>query len=295
MVIVQLTGGLGNQMFQYAFGRYIAEKNQTVLKLDTHILLDRSPGKSKLFVFRNFDLDIFNITAQTASLDEISRFITPLYSNKYYYLFRRILKKPYNRIIEPHFHFAEEMLGLTLTDCYLIGGWQSENYFKSIENIIRKEFSFNFKLDSRDLELLDKIQNSNSVCVHIRRGDYVNHPVHGVTGLDYYEKAINYLTSKISNIKLYIFSDDIEWCKQNFSINNIKSFFVDHSCTNGAFKYDLKLMTACKYYIIPNSTFGWWAAWLNPNKEKIVIAPEKWFNDSKYDTQNLIPDDWIKI
>jgi hypothetical protein len=115
---------------------------------------------------------------------------------------------------------------------------------------------------------------------------------HGVMGNDYIMRAVDIIESKIENPTYFIFSDDVEWCKENIHLKNMK--IVDHSYAGEKFNYYLQLMISCKHFIIPNSSFAWWSAWLNTNSDKIVIAPKNWFNVD-IDTSDLIPDNWIRI
>ena len=177
---------------------------------------------------------------------------------------------------------------------YYIGYWQSEKFFKDISDEIRKDFSFPKFTSEKNLEILKLIKSYNSVSIHIRRGDYLqNRGFNGLAPLEYYQKAIEYIKNKIENPHFFIFSNDIEWCRKNLSIEN--SYYIDWNRGEESYR-DMQLMSLCKHNIIPNSTFSWWGAWLNKNPNKIVIAPEKWFNDCvNIDYSNIVPETWIKI
>ena len=142
--------------------------------------------------------------------------------------------------------------------------------------------------------MADKIESSMSICLNVRRGDFVTNPHHGTCSLYYYSQAIEYIVDRVKDAYFYIFSDDIEWCKKNMQIN-YPFTMVTHDIAGEKFKYYLKLMVDCKHYIIPNSTFGWWAAWLNTNPDKIVIAPKQWFRKPEIDTSDVIPRGWLRI
>lgn len=291
MIIVKLMGGMGNQMFQYAAGRRLAIKHKTILKLDLTFLLDRTPREN--FTYRDYDLDVFNIKEYFASASEINRFVQDTG------LIDKIKRKLRMKVLiqEPHFNFFQPLLSAP-RNSYLEGYWQSEKYFKDIEQVIRNEFTLKSDLDYDSKKMADKIISSEAVCLNVRRADYVNNPilnkVYSVCDLEYYFKCIDYISERVSNPQFFIFSDDIEWCKNNLPIN-WSSTIVSHKYAGKKFEYYLKLMTLCKHYIIPNSTFAWWAAWLNENPKKIVIAPEKWFNHPSKNTDDLIPKTWIKI
>ena len=295
MIIVKLMGGMGNQMFQYATGRALAERHKTTLKLDLTFLLDRTPKKN--FIFRKYDLDIFNIKEDFATIADIKKFEKEPNKNKYINYIRKRFMNRYEIIREAHFHFDRNIL-LAPKNCYLIGYWQSYKYFEDIEEIIRQEFTFNFKLNTISKKMADRINSSNAVCLNIRRTDYVTNPKNinffESCDLDYFYECIEYISEKVYKPHFFIFTDDIEWCRENL---NIKFPFtiVTHKYAGERFEFYLKLMTMCRHYIIPNSTFGWWAAWLNQIKEKIVIAPKRWFKDPNKDTKDLIPSDWIRL
>jgi hypothetical protein len=179
---------------------------------------------------------------------------------------------------------------------YLSGLWQTEKYFKDCEEIIRTEFTFKQPLNKKNSELSETIRRKNSVSIHIRRGDYIynseEYKIHGLCSIDYYKKAVECIANKAGELTLFIFSDDIEWVKNNLKFD-FPIIFVDNNVDD--IHEDLRLMSLCKHNIIANSTFSWWGAWLNNNKEKIVIAPKKWFNEFEADTKDIYPDSWMRI
>jgi hypothetical protein len=295
MIIVRLSGGLGNQMFQYALGRRLSQQLQATLKLDLSILT-HTPNRS-------YSLHHFNVIENIASEKEIYRFsgvpqtlfqkIThrikkhmPFTYNIFYNL-TKVSKKKHvdNHFIvysEPHFHFDPNVLKLC-GNIYLRGYWQSEKYFKDIKNIIYEEFTIKKPLKGRNLELARQIENCNSVCLHFRRGDYVTSPkwrvTHGVCSINYYRAAIQILKSHVSNPHFFIFSDDPGWVKNNFEFSDPKTV-VDHNSPEKNYE-DLRLMGLCQNHIIANSTFSWWGAWLALRKNGLVIAPKKWFGEER--------------
>ena len=294
MIITKLRGGLGNQMFQYAAARRLAEMNRTTMKMDLSFLLDRTPREN--FVYRDYQLNLFNIQEKIADPDEAD-FFSGRQSGFFQKSMARfktgcLFQKPVH-IHEPHFHFYPELLTAP-KNAYLDGYWQSEKYFKDIEDIIRAEFTFIKDLDEKCQSLARKIQSVDSLCVHVRRGDFVANPTHGTMSVQYYQVGLKCLVDKISSPHVFVFSDDIPWCKQNL-VFEIPTFFVGDDYAGEKFGDYLHLMTLCKYFIIPNSAFGWWAAWLSSYPEKIVIAPKQWFQDLRHDTRDVIPDGWIRI
>jgi len=288
MIITKLIGGLGNQMFQYATGRLLAYKNKAVLKLDLSAY-DNQSGITQ----RQYELSPFNVQQNFSNQIDNKIICGPEKKGLLGKIFRKLPDSFYksNYIKEKGHNFNSSILDLN-NNVYLDGYWQSEKYFSDISDIIRSEFTL--KNNSLDPSLLQEIINKNSVSLHIRRGDYVFNPVtnrfHGVCTLDYYKRAIDFIEERFEDLTFYIFSDDLNWCKENLKINH-PTFFVE-----GNKNYeDLILMSHCKYNIIANSSFSWWGAWLNNNPGKIVIAPEQWFADKSVDTDDLIPESWIKI
>lgn len=295
MIVVQLLGGMGNQMFQYAIGKTLAIRNDSVLKLDTSFLKNRVAIKK--FAYRNFELDIFNIEADCTLIFNI-----PSYSEKRSIrsIFYRIIHifelkiKGFKYLKELIFSFSPSYLGKK-GNLYLDGYWQSFKYFVEIEDIIRKDFTFNFQLQGKAQTMSCAIGECEAVCVHIRRGDYLKFiELHGVIGNDYVLKGIEIIVSKVPNAKFFVFSNDIEWCQVNLKINHPTTYITEENAGNND-KEHFQLMTQCKYFIIANSTFSWWAAWLAANKDKIVIAPQKWVATDKIDTKDIIPESWIKV
>lgn len=290
MIIIKIIGGLGNQMFQYAAGRRLAIKHDTTLKLD---ISGYSVGEG--ITPRDYELKVFNIQENFATAPEIQRFrkfdksilkrISPALSEA-------LRSKRY--IKEKHYHFDPKILDLP-DDVYMDGYWQSEKYFKNVENKIREEFSFKVKPQAQNQKLLKQIEKSSSVSLHIRRGDYVKNPavkkILENLGLDYYQETVSMIAKKIANPHFFVFSDDIGWVKKHLNLK-YPTVFIGHNKGPKSFE-DLRLMSQCKHNIMANSSFSWWGAWLNEYPKKIVIAPKRWFAD-KRNTSDLIPDNWIK-
>jgi len=280
MIIVKLMGGMGNQMFQWAFAKSLSLKYNMDLKVDLSFLKNRNMGHN--FVYRDYDLDIFNIDSDF-DIPQIRVAV----------------------VNEPHFNYSELMIGSidnalnsdSNINLLIDGYWQTPKYFNDFENKIRDSFTFRNKVeDSEDDKIktmLNNITSTNSVMLNVRRTDYLNTNFHGVMGMEYIESGIKLIESKIENPHYFLFSDDVEWCVENIKIDNMT--IVDHSYKGDRFSYYLQLMKNCKHFIIPNSSFAWWAAWLNDNDNKIVITPKQWFTDENINTNDLIPNNWIKI
>lgn len=291
MVIVRLMGGLGNQMFQYAAARNMAIRNKMEVKLDISALLDKSPREN--FTFRDYELEVFNIKSEIASSEEIKRFLPETLD----FNFRIKQKLGFTNVIKEHNHKVSSKYFSNSSECYLWGYWQNDKYFESVSNQIIQDFTVKDNYyRSSFLEFQHEVQSCNSVAIHIRRGDYVlNEAInkrHGSCSIDYYLKSIELIKRKVADPKLYIFSDDLEWSKRNI-ITDLPTTFSENSENKVSFE-DMYLMSLCKHNIIANSSYSWWGAWLNQNKEKIVIAPNHWFNNKKENNRRLkaLPDNW---
>lgn len=292
MIVIKLMGGLGNQMFQYAIGRSLSLKLKKKLFLDTTFLKDKSHKEN--FTYRNYELSNFSIENNFLTLDD---FLIKRSRINYFYSFFNC-SKAYKVIIEKNFNYNKSIKSLNC-NAYLIGYWQSEKYFNNIRDILLSDFKLKVPMLGNNLLITNEIINSNSISIHIRRGDYVSNQhtneIHGLCSLDYFYKSVQYMDSKFYNPIYFIFSDDIEWVMKNFNTENIKYKFID---TNKNHHHlDLILMSYCKHNIISNSSFSWWGAWLNSNVNKIVIAPKIWFANKKMNNliSDLIPNNWISL
>lgn len=292
MVISQIIGGLGNQMFQYAAGRALSLKNGQVLRLDVS-------GFAGYGLHQGFELQrVFNIPADIATEAEVRSILGWQFASG----IRRVLarsgmaalrRKAF--VVEPHFHYWPDISKVP-QDSYLFGYWQSEKYFLDIAPVIRADFTFKHSLVSLNAALAEQIGTVNAVSLHVRRGDYAKNPktmaTHGLCSLDYYRAAIRHIADRVEQPCFFIFSDDIAWVQDNLKMD-FPCQYVD--CNQGAESYnDMHLMSMCRHHIIANSSFSWWGAWLNPNPDKIVIAPEKWFANET-NTQDLIPQGWVRL
>lgn len=292
MIIVNLLGGLGNQMFQYAAGRALS------LRLGQPFLVDAEGFKD--YTLHRFELtEVFHCPeARLASEEEIRRLLAWRYPKQ----IRNILKRPIleilrgaGYIVEPYFHYWPEINRVS-GECYLEGYWQSEKYFKDAENVIREDFRFTKQLTGVNLKLSQQMKDCHSISLHVRRGDYVanaqTNSVHGVCSLDYYRDAVAYMAEHVSSPHFFVFSDDIAWVKEHLKIG-FPCEYIGHNSGKDSYR-DMQLMSLCDHNIIANSSFSWWAAWLNDGEEKIVIAPRQWFAVNKR-TDDLIPSDWLRL
>ncbi|MCF7834032.1 MAG: alpha-1,2-fucosyltransferase [Candidatus Pacebacteria bacterium] len=273
MIKIYLKGGMGNQMFQYALGRVLSMKNKVPLVLDTSFYdLDLKPK-------REYDLDVFNL-------------FSDLKIEKKLNIFKRFLFGMSGKVIkEKFFHFDSEIFKIG-DNAILEGYWQSPKYFEGYEDIIKKDFSFKKDFSLEIQNLAKEIKDKKSLCVHVRRGDFVGNTFHDVLDKDFYKKAFDILKEKVKIDKVYIFSDDIDWCRNNMNFP-IPTVFVGNEYSGEKGEGNLFLMSLCKYFIIPNSTFSWWGAWLSGSS--MVVCPKKWFADESINTNDLIPEKWIRI
>jgi hypothetical protein len=291
MIIVTLRGGLGNQMFQYAAGKRLAGKHNTTLKIDKSWYAEVQSADAP--ALREYELDCFALKPVFTKRTDLARIAIPPHSLK-----RRLIRKLAGSITLYRESETADFFPEVLTapdNSYLDGYWQSEEYFKDSGLIVRKEFSFITALVGKNLELSQEIQNTNSISLHIRRGDYASHPafaaMHGMANLDYYHTAVAQITKKIKNPHFFIISDDPDWCKKNLRLQ-FPATYIGHN--QKGFE-DMRLMSLCAHNIIANSSFSWWGAWLNANPNKIVIAPKRWFNDPSMSTEKRLPESWIKL
>jgi hypothetical protein len=292
MLITNIIGGLGNQMFQYAAARAISLEQGVTLKLDVSDFLNYG-------LHQGFELQrIFNCSIEIATAEDVQSVLGWQSSS----IARRVISRPSMAwlrstrfVVEPHFNYWNGVRDIQ-NNCYLVGYWQSEKYFLEHLAQIREDFKFKLPMNNRNSELAKQIKEVNAVSLHVRRGDYANNSkttaIHGLCSIEYYKSAIKYIAERLERPVFYVFSDDIEWVKNNLQID-FPCFYIDHN--NGADSFnDMRLMSNCQHHIIANSSFSWWGAWLNPSLDKIVIAPKRWFaNDN--DTSDLIPPHWVKL
>lgn len=292
MVVSQIIGGLGNQMFQYAAARSLAIAKNVPLRLDVTCFASYA-------LHQGFELErIFNCEIPVATQQDIQAILGWQSCS----LMQRILSRPSMAglrrkgfVLEPHFNFWQD-INLVPSNSYLVGYWQTEKYFVEVAQQIRADFTFRLPMSEPNGAVAQKISTVNAVSLHVRRGDYANNATttatHGLCSLDYYHTAIQHIAAQVSNPHFFIFSDDIAWVKANLEMA-FPCQYIDHN--QGAESYnDMRLMSMCQHHIIANSSFSWWGAWLNSSINKIVVAPKKWFANET-NTQDLIPQSWVRL
>jgi hypothetical protein len=284
---------LGNQMFQYAAARGIAPEDELVYF--DHSYLELNNIDKEHFTAREYELGIFkNLKAQRAGKEDIVTFFNDSF---YYRLIRFVLKKV---VIRQHENQIISQTYLSkFRQYYLDGYFQSEKYFRDIRKQILREFEFP-PLEHQNALIEKEISEvSNPVCIHIRRGDYLKSEVltevHGILPIAYYKKALGLLHEKYPDITLYIFSDDTAWVKREFNTGRFGTNVIEHNLGRDSWK-DMALMSLCRHFIIANSSFSWWGAWLSQRQGE-VFAPAKWFNPSKinFNIYDFVPNGWTII
>lgn len=298
-MIICLSGGLGNQMFQYAFGLSIQISRKWVVFYDKNCYkhLEWQRGTTQ----RNFELDVFNLELKDSEEILFFRFLNgnSLFQRFINYALKKIRLIRIQKETE-EFVVDDLLLSKIRPKSIISGYFQTADYFDFCQKEIRLAFTFRNDLSQNSLNYLTQIEKTNSVSLHVRRGDYVSvqafSNIHGVCSEEYYVKAIDYIKSRVDNACFFIFSDDIEWVQEQNWVQDLNCVFVNGNVGNRSFE-DMKLMSNCLHNIVANSSFSWWGAWLNDNVNKIVIAPKKWFLTDNYDTENshLIPNSWVKF
>ena len=297
MVIVKIQGGLGNQLFQYAIAKSLAIHKNTSLYLDLSFYNGTTFDN---VTKRNFELNIFNLEYKIAPKFLLAIFNSNSVKNKWLrfgYRFLASLLKVKSFREESNDFTLKEMFDCNIKNLYLDGYWQSDSSFNYFNNGLRKELQVNIPLSNQSSNFLKKINSANAVSIHVRRGDYVTNSdsfnFHGTCDLEYYKEAVYKMNALIESPMFYIFSDDTDWVLHNF--NFISNFqIINHNTGDNSFE-DLRLMMACKHNIIANSTFSWWAAWLNNYPSKIIFAPKKWFNNEVANSKVMLPPNWFRI
>ena len=270
MIIIKLKGGLGNQLFQYAYGLYMSKKYILPLKFDKSNFVNSS---------RKYSLDWFNINIAEA----------PNRKKNLIVYIKNLIKKIKIKIYS--------ILGIIYNDTCLGAGifegyWHSIRYSEAMKNKLKETIvprKFPFSLN----KIVKQLESHESVMVHVRKGDYVTNKkinkLFGTCDFIYYNNAIEEVLNLIPNSKFYVFSDNIEWAKLNLKPKTKLRFISKYLSDTEQFW----LMTRCKHHIISNSSFSWWAAWLGDNKKKITIYPDPWYDRLNYN-KSIFPNHWFK-
>lgn len=299
MIIVRIVGGLGNQLFQYSFAKSLSYKYNKRLFIDNS-LFNHYQSKMEQTVLENsmirdYQLKYFNIRSKLLNRYFGHLIFRNLINNRNSGFLDNAVSKFFNfELITPN-NFSDLKIAQT-KNIILDGYWQNQEIIEEYKQEMIKEFKIKKPLSSKYREIIKNINATNSVAVHVRRGDYIDNTTMKEKFVecdtDYYNNSMNYLNDIYNDSKYYVFSDDIEWSKSN--LNNAKNVhFVD---IDGLAYEHLYLMSQCKHQIIANSTFSWWAAWLNTNSSKLVLYPKNWYYDKELNnTVVRVPSNWIEI
>ena len=277
IVAVKLMGGFGNQMFQFAAALALALNHKAKLKLDLSFLMDQTPRPN--FTHCDYELDAFFLVQDCEAFSD----------------FGMLDQLSLQRHVETGLQFDSTFFRLP-PNVYLEGYWQSWKYFEPIKEELYKAFTHRNDLNLDQQALSKQICSTVSVCVHIRRGDFIDNviinAIHGVCNLGYYQSASDCISQRYPEAHFYVFSDDPDWCRSVPLLKGHPHTFVSEG---NSVATDFQMMRLCRHFIIANISLSWWAAYLSNSEDKLVIAPEPWFDNLSLDTSDLLPESWIRL
>lgn len=292
VVAIFISAGLGNQLFQYACGRGAAKRLGGKLRLDLDSFAGLNPERQ--FGLRRMGITVSELNSNERvrvrlscgrTLGRVGRLLKPVLGN--------VLLRVIN---DPQEGFCPEVIQCRQS-LYLRGYWQSEKYFENVVTELRDELGDPGRLPVASFDLYRRLSETNSVCVHVRRGDLVTNPTYRsqyhIQEQAYYGRAIAYLTDQQPGAEFFVFSDDAEWPQNNLKFPGPVTFL--NGSVGRADWEDLLVMSACRHFVIANSTFSWWAAWLSKAADKTVIAPNGWRIRDRGPPPDLIPEGWIVL
>lgn len=299
--IVRLSGGVGNQLFQYALGRALSLRHGQELVLDVSSYDNQNPREAQ----RRFSLSPFNIAGRLAIPSDFKEIGLPAASDNR--LFARLQRKAVRIlesrlslserkiVIEPTFYFVPEILDIR-GDVFLAGVWQSPRYFNDFSEQIRRDITLKNDLSEKGRSLSELMQSTESVSIHIRRGDQVSDPhlaqKQGLLTEQYYSAARDHFNNKSRKHRFFIFSDEIDWVKANLDFGEDAVYVSEYGLTDYE---ELILMARCKHNVVAKSSYSWWGAWLNRNADKTVIVPKQRFGTLQLDDRDLTPEGWLRM
>lgn len=305
MIVVRLMGGMGNQMFQYAAARILADKHKTSLLVDTSLCADSESVNASGISLRPYELDVFAIPGQKL---EDCYFRRTLWSKKerrvyraaawLFYTFCRYFSNSWKMGISERKDVTYDPSLMRLPSNVILKGYfPSYKYFKNSEDVIRRDYTFQVEPDEKNTELITEMSASHSVSLHVRRGDYLSNEKtrdkFGVCSLFYYENAIKSIVKTVTDPRFFIFTNDPGYVKKNLKID-YPVVYVTHNSGKKSYE-DMRLMSHCKHNIIANSSFSWWGAWLNRNPNKMIICPEPAFDKMILSDDDFYPPSWVRI
>ena len=298
MIISRIEGGLGNQMFQYAYGLYAASVHKTELKLD---LSPYVGGPQHGFLLNRFAI-------QATAVDDAERANIPLqYRNsgdrqnaKLGILDRATsffgVGSQLKRVKEKPFGFQNKYLQVA-DGSYLVGNWQSERFFRGVEADLRNHFQLRTTPGSESQEVAQRIAGCRSLALHIRRGDYLTNSsaaaIYEHLSLDYYRACADRFAGEGPELQVFVFSNDIPWCQEKLNLP-WKTHYVGHNTAETAHE-DMWLISLAAGVAIANSTFSWWAAWLNRRNHAKIYAPSQWFRPGTLNAGSILCESWSQV
>jgi hypothetical protein len=303
-IVARLSGGLGNQMFEYAAGRSLALKTGSRLVLDASVFT--LPVERRAYALDGYGLAAevrfdgyayppgrpmvrFPATQRSRWIDRA----TDLFLATVGPLGHKARDMTFSVFTERSFDFDPRFCQRG-PQTYLVGYWQSERYFADIAGVVRQELTYRREPDAANAQWLARIRASNAVCVHVRRGDYLltaHFEHHGLCSADYYRRAVRLIREREANPQFFVFSDDWQWCREHLADSDMA--IVDAN-KPGAGQDELRLMAACRHHVIANSSLSWWGAWLSTSGGQIVVAPKPWLSKTP-DTPDLFPAGWVVL
>jgi hypothetical protein len=302
LIIIRIKGGLGNQLNQYATALSLAYKYNGRIKLELSFFDIEEHASDFGLKYLNFNYDVSN-QREISKLVAFKQGRANSLEKLVYGIKNQYFKKIKKTFIEDGFGYKPSRSILDAKPPVFIDGWcQKEAYFHSIRNQLKIIYKPKRELSGSAKKYLKTIKSTNSVSIHIRRGDYLKNNTFKTLSLSYYKKGIEIIKQNVVQPEFYLFSDDLEWVKQKFSwLSNstIVEIIEDEGKGNPVFIEDFTLMKYCKFNIIANSSFSWWASYLNENHSNLVLSPKIWFDDVQYQqswSNNLVnQDNWIIV
>ncbi|MDT8991562.1 alpha-1,2-fucosyltransferase [Curvibacter sp. APW13] len=286
-IILRVEGGLGNQLFQYAAARSLADRLGYGLLLDLRGLTENGD--------RDYQLNLYSIRAEIASVELLSDL--PDFRSSRLGRMKCNLTQAFPKIFSfpvfwPRSFAYDPRFARIRRPVYLVGYWQTEKYFLWNRNQIIRDINLVTPLSPTD-PMLVSIRKHRSVALHIRRGDYVTNIAasrfHGLCSLSYYHEAVRDLKQRFADIHVFVFSDEPDWARANLRLT-VPTHYVEGNLGHT----DLELMRHCQHHVVANSSFSWWGAWLCESAGQIVHAPKRWFSDPDFDTSDVVPSHWLK-
>ena len=290
-VFARIEGGLGNQFFQYAAARSLADKLQCELMLDLRGIAENGD--------RPYQLDLYRARVEIAGPDQLA--LLPQWRSSRIgrlwqamsFLLPAVFHAP---VFLPHGFAYDARIEKLRRPVYMVGYWQTERYFAWNRNRLIQDLVLRADQDTNAV-WLQKIDACNSVSLHVRRGDYINSSsaaqIHGTCDLGYYRRAIEDLMRREPNIEVFVFSDEPQWALSNLHLP-VPMHVVDANPPEQGY-LDIELMRRCRHHVLANSSFSWWGAWLCEYPGQIVFAPTQWFANPGFNTNDVVPARWHRL